>query len=122
MQSLMQCRATFCATCTTFSTCDIKFSHHSATLSERDFFSKEVFYGSRTIAPKENCRPPSPPTTRLTLSQTLTLTKGQFSSGAIAWLPPTLKRTLTLIQTPTLIGGQFFSGEKLPGYPFLHSF
>ena len=27
--------------------------------------------------------------------------------GAIVWLPPTLKLTLTLTQTPTLTGGQF---------------
>ena len=119
MQSLMQCRATFCATCTTFSTCDIKFSHHSATLSERDFFSKEVFYGSRTIAPKENCRPPSPPTTRLTLSQTLTLTKGQFSSGAIAWLPPNPKTNPNLDPNPNPNrGGAIFLGGEIARIPF----
>ena len=50
-----------------------------------------------------------PPIPKLTLSQTLTLTKGQPFLGAIVWLPPTLKPTLTLTQTPNLTGGQFFS-------------
>ena len=39
--------------------------------------------GSRTIAPEEN----SPLTPKLTLSQALTLTRGQFFPGAIVWLP-----------------------------------
>ena len=65
----------------------------------------EGFNGSRTIAPPPpNCPrgnlPPLPPTPKLTLTQTLTLTRGQFSTMAIVWLPPTLKLTLTLTQTP----------------------
>ena len=48
-----------------------------------------------------------PPTPKLTPSQTLTLTGGQLFSGAIVWLPPTLKLTLTLTQTPTLTRGQY---------------
>ena len=38
--------------------------------------------GSRTIALEENC----PPTPKLTSPQTLTLTEGLFSLGAIVWL------------------------------------
>ena len=48
----------------------------------------------------------APATPKLTLSQNLTLTGGQFSSGAVVCLPPTLKLTLTLIQIPILTGGQ----------------
>ena len=66
--------------------------------------------GSRAIAAEENC----PPTPKLTLTQTLTLTRGQFYLGAIVWLSPTLKLTLTLTQTPTLTGGQFYSGGNCP--------
>ena len=40
--------------------------------------------GSRTISPEENF----PPTPKVTLIQTLTLTGEQFSTGAIVWLPP----------------------------------
>ena len=58
--------------------------------------------GSRAIAAEENC----PPTPKLTLTQTLNLTRGQFYLGAIVWLSPTLKLTLTLTQIPTLTGGQ----------------
>ena len=45
-------------------------------------------YGSKKIAPEENC----PPALILTLilNQTLTLTGGQFSSGGIFRTPPTL--------------------------------
>ena len=49
-----------------------------------------------------------PPTRKLTLTQLPTLIAGdQFSSGAIAWLPPTLKikLTLTVTLTPTRGGG-----------------
>ena len=46
-----------------------------------------------TIAPEKNCLPIS----KLNLTQTLTLARGQFSSGALVWLPATLKLTLTLI-------------------------
>ena len=66
--------------------------------------------GSRTIAPKKNC----PPTPKLILTEPLTLTRGQFCSEAIVRLPPTLKLTLTLTQTPTLTGGQFSSGANCP--------
>ena len=64
-----------------------------------------------TIAPKENC----PPTAKLTLRQTLTLTGGQFSSGAVAWLSPHPKTNLDLDlkPNPNRVGGgwgQFSSG------------
>ena len=73
--------------------------------------SYQDFYGSRTIGPRENC----PPTPKLTLTQTLSLTRQQFSSGAIAWLPPqTLKLILTLAKTPTLTQGHFSSGSNCP--------
>ena len=41
------------------------------------------FYGSRTIAPEENC----PPSLTQPLTQTLTLPGGQFSSRAIIRTP-----------------------------------
>ena len=41
------------------------------------------FSGSRTIAPEENCYP----TPKLILTQTLTLTSGQCSWGAIVYCP-----------------------------------
>ena len=56
--------------------------------------------GSRTIAPEENC-----PTTlilTLTLNQTLTLTKRQFSSWAIFWTPFQTKITLVYFYVPTI--------------------
>ena len=52
--------------------------------------------GSRTIAPDENCLPLLPPTPKLTLSQTLALAGGQFSSVATVKLPtppPTNRKT-----------------------------
>ena len=65
------------------------------------------------LLPNENF----PAVPKLTLTKILTLTRGQFSSGAIVWLPPTLKLTLTLTKTPTLTGGQFSSeGNCLDTY------
>ena len=52
------------------------------------------------------------PNPKITLTQTLTVTMVLFSSGAIFWLPPTLKLTLTLTQTSILTGGQFSSGSN----------
>ena len=51
-----------------FLTCAVLLSHRGLSLN-----------GSRKIAPEENC----PLTPKLTLTQPLTLTGGQFSSGAI---------------------------------------
>ena len=51
-----------------------KINHVFNTVS-LSYFLIYVFNGSRTIAPKENCPP--------TLKLTLTLTGGEFSSGAI---------------------------------------
>ena len=65
----------------------------------------------------ENCAP----TSKLTLIQTLTLTGGQFSSGAMVWLPPTLtKLKLDLNPNPNL-GAIFFEG-RLSGYHILAMF
>ena len=52
------------------------------------FMSNNKYYlmGSRTIASEERCPPPHL-TPKLTLSQTLILTKGQFSLGTIVWFP-----------------------------------
>ena len=67
---------------------------------------KYIFYGFRTIVPEEDWpQPLNEPKT-----QTLTLTRRQFSSGAIVSLPPTLELTLTLTKTSTLTEGQFSSG------------
>ena len=65
-----------------------------------------LWFGATAIATEENC----PPTRKLTLTQTLTLTRGQLFPGAIVWLPPTLKLILTLTETPALTEGQFSSG------------
>ena len=67
--------------------------------------------GSRSIAPEENC----PPTPKLTLTQTQTLTGeggGNFPREQLSGCPPTLKVTLTLTQTPTLTGGNFPRGNR----------
>ena len=65
---------------------------------------------SRTIAPEENC----PPTPKLTLTQPLTLTGGQFSSGAIVWLSPNPKTNPNLDPSPNPKRGQFSSGVNCP--------
>ena len=56
-----------------------------------DFWS-----GSSTIAPEENC----PPTAKLILIKPLNLTRGQFSSKAIVWLPPNPKTKPNLDPKP----------------------
>ena len=64
-----------------------------------------------TVLKQLSPRKIAPSTLKLTLTQTLTLTSGHFSSRAIVWFPPTLKLTLTLTQTPTLTGvGNFPRG------------
>ena len=64
--------------------------------SLKDFAVFTEKHGSRTIATKENC----PPTPKLTLGQTLTLTGDQFSLGAIVWLPPNPKTNPNLDPNP----------------------
>ena len=64
------------------------------------------YTSSRTITPKENC----PPTPKLTLSQTLTLTGGQFSLGAIVWLPPNPKTNPDLDSNPNSNRGAIYLG------------
>ena len=81
----------------------------------KGFFRLCIFLGSMTIAPDESC----PPTAKLNLNQTLTLTREQFSLGAIFWLPPNPKTNPDLDPNPTLTGGQFSSGGQLSGYHFL---
>ena len=71
--------------------------------------------GSRTIAPEENC----PPTPKLTLSQTLTLTEGQSSSVAIVWLSPNPKTNPHLDPNPNPNRGAIFLGGQLSVYRHL---
>ena len=80
----------------------------------------EIFFlflnGSRTIVPDENC----PPTPKLTLSQTLTLTGGQFFSGAIVSLPPNPKTNPDLDPNPNPNRGAIFLEGQLSGYLPIH--
>ena len=62
------------------------------------------FKGSRTIAPEGNCP--------LTPKITQTLTRGQFFSGAIVWLPHNPKTNPNFDQNPNPNRGQ------LSGYRF----
>ena len=86
----------------------------------RRFFSREFFVGfslAFSRFPRKG-QLPSPPIPKLTLTQTLTLTRVQFSSGAIIWLPPpTLKLTLTLTKTQTLTGGAVLLGGAIVRIP-----
>ena len=77
-------------------------------------------YGSRTISAEENC----PPTSKQTLTQTLTPTRDLFCSGTIFWLPPNPKSDPNLDPNPNPNRGQFSSGgggggEELSGYHIL---
>ena len=67
---------------------------------------------SRTIAREEN----SPQTPKLALSQTLTLTRGQFSLGAIIWLSPNPKTNPDLDPNPNPHRRAIFLEGKLSGY------
>ena len=71
---------------------------------------------SRTIAPEENC----PPTPKLTLIQTLTLTGGHFSSYETVWLPPNPKTNPNLDPSPNANRRAIFVGGQLSGYPWLY--
>ena len=75
-----------------------------------------VIFGSRTIASKENCLP----TPKLTLTQTLTLTRGHFCSVATVWLPPNPKTNPNLDRNPSPNRGQFSLVGQLSGYRNLH--
>ena len=55
-----------------------------------------------------------PPTPKLTLTQTLALSRGQFFTGAIVWFPPTLRLTLTLTKTPILTRGGGGANVRIP--------
>ena len=60
-----------------------------------------------------------PPTPKLTLSQTLTLTGGQFSLGAVVWLRTNPKTNPDLDPNPNPNRGAIFLGGQLSGYHFL---
>ena len=62
-----------------------------------------------------------PPTPKLTLSQTLTLTGGQFFSRAIVWLPPNPKTNPDLEPNPNPNQGAIFLGGQLSGYLFVRN-
>ena len=112
----------------------ITFCHLSLTYHTQRYFIKALCYLAKTWLLVKNvtyhCQEcivsktvlgQLPPTPKLTLSQTLTLTGGQCFSSAIVWLPTppaTVKLTLTLTQTPTLAGGRgaIFIGGQLSGY------
>ena len=94
------------------------FKYHSKdAVSSRNllvFFPKVFQYSvllDRVYCTKsyDNCpQEKFPPTLKLTLSQTVTLTGrggGNFSCGQLSVCPPTLKLTLAFTQTPTLTGG-----------------
>ena len=68
-----------------------------------------VQYGSRTSAPEENCpQPKTNPNPNPNPNR-----GGQFSSGAIVLLPPTLNLITTFTQTPALTGGNFPRGANV---------
>ena len=60
-----------------------------------------------------------PPSPKLTLRQTLALTGGQFSSGAIVWLSPNPKTSPDLDPKPIPKRRAIFLGGQLSGYYFL---
>ena len=63
----------------------------------------------------DNCaREKLPPTQKLTLIQTQTLTGGPFSSGTIVWLTPNPKTNPNFNLNSILTGGQFYSGGNCP--------
>ena len=64
----------------------------------QDFIILHFILWFQNNYPKENF----PPTSKLTLTQTLTLTRDQFFSGVIIWLPPNPK---------TKPGGNFPRGQ-----------
>ena len=101
----------------------ITFCHLSLTYHTQRYFIKVLCYLTKTWLWLKNvtyhCQEcivskmvlgKLPPTPKLTLSQTLTLTGEQCFSSAIVWLPPplppTVKLTLTLTQTTTLARGR----------------
>ena len=75
-------------------------------LHDQTISSKLLYNGSRTIAPEEN----SFQTPKLTLSQTLTLTGGQLSSGAIVWFLHNPKTNPQLDPNPNPNQGAISSG------------
>ena len=66
--------------------------------------------GSRTIALEGNC----PPTPKLILTLTPTLTEEKYSSGAIVWLPSNSKANPKLDPNHNPNWGQISSGGNYP--------
>ena len=80
---------------------EITINHLRLFWNQED--SKERFY--------DNChRGKLPPTTKLTLTQTLIPTGGNFPQEQLSCCSPALKLTLILTQTPTLTRGNFLLG------------
>ena len=69
--------------------------------------------GSRTIALEENC----PATPKLTLTQTPTVTREQFTSGAIVWLSPNPKTNPNLDRYPNPNWGTKFPWRVIVRIP-----
>ena len=86
----------------------------------RRFFSREFFVGfslAFSRFPRKG-QLPSPPIPKLTLTQTLTLTRVQFSSGAIIWLPPPNPKTNpNLDQNPNPNWGAVLLGGAIVRIP-----
>ena len=102
-----------------FSKCDqIRFPRIWSHLLKKSIIENFIFCAIWSPFDGSCPRGKLPPIPKLTLTQPLTLTRSQFFSGAIVWLPPTLKRTLTLTGTPTLHGVQFSSGGNCPDISF----
>ena len=85
-------------------------------MSTKHFYlCTKILKGSTTIAPEENCAP----TPKLSLGQTLTLTRGgKFSSGAIIWLSPNPKTNSDLDINHNPNRGAIFLGGNCPDTEF----
>ena len=71
-------------------------------------------FGSRRIAPEENCSP----TQKLTLTKTPNPNQGEIFLGAIVWLPPNPKTYPNLDPNPNPNRGAIFLGGQLSGYRY----
>ena len=86
------------------------FLYPSKTYNRFLMFSGGRAGGSRTIAPEKNM----PSTPKLTLTQTLTLTREQFSSRTIVWLPLNPKTNPNVDPDPNPNRGSIFFGGNCP--------
>ena len=73
------------------------------------------FMSSRTISTEENCSSPTP---KLTLTQTPTLTEGQFSSGGNCLVVPNPKTNVNFDANPNPNREIIFLEGQLFGYRF----